>query len=279
MTSPPPARVRGNDWRSLPVAPPEAFEPARLASVIVPYYEAPDALALTLAGLERQTYPRELFEVIVVDDGSDPPLELAAPKSLRVQVIHQEDLGFGLARARNNGARAASGEILAFLDCDMIPEAGWLAAHARWHHAACDAVSLGFRRHVEVAGIDAQAVRDRPDSLAEVFAGRPAQSPQWIERRMARTDDLADGTEDIYRVVTGGNFAVSAGFFRRSQADSTTPSPSGATRTSSSAGGRTPSERCWCPSAAPCAGTRAPEPSSARRSGPAWPSSARRSRS
>jgi len=212
-SAPPPAAVRGNDWRSLPVAPPGAFEPARLASVVVPYYEAPDALALTLAGLERQTYPQELFEVIVVDDGSDPPLELAAPTSLRVQVIHQEDLGFGLARARNNGARAASGDILAFLDCDMIPEAGWLAAHARWHHAACDAVSLGFRRHVDVAGIDAHAVRDRPDSLAELFAGRPAQSPQWIERRMARTDDLADGTEDVYRVVTGGNFAVSAEFF------------------------------------------------------------------
>ena len=213
-SAPPPAAVRGNDWRSLPVAPLEVFKPTMPATVVVPYYEAPDALALTLAGLERQTYPKELFEVIVVDDGSDPPLELVEPARLQLKVIHQEDLGFGLARARNNGARAASGEILAFLDCDMVPEAGWLAAHARWHHAACDAVSLGFRRHVEVAGINAQAVRDRPDSLAEVFAGRPAQSPQWIERRMARTDDLADGTEDIYRVVTGGNFAASAGFFR-----------------------------------------------------------------
>ena len=209
----PPAAVRGNDWRSLPVAPPEVFEPTMRATVVVPYYEAPDALALTLAGLERQTYPRELFEVIVVDDGSDPPLVLVEPTPLKLQVIHQEDLGFGLARARNNGARAAAGDIIAFLDCDMIPEAGWLAAHTRWHHAACDAVSLGFRRHVDVAGIDADAVRDRPDSLAEVFAGRRAESPQWIERRMARTDDLATGTEDIYRVVTGGNFAVSAEFF------------------------------------------------------------------
>ena len=209
----PPTAVRGNDWRSLPVAPPDVFEPARSASVVVPYYEAADALALTLAGLERQTYPRELFEVIVVDDGSDPPLELVEPTPMQLRVIHQEDLGFGAARARNNGARAAEGDILAFLDCDMIPEAGWLAAHTRWHHAVRDAVSLGFRRHVETVGVDAQAVRDRPDSLADLFAGRPTQSPQWIERRMARTDDLTAGTEDIYRVVTGGNFAVSAEFF------------------------------------------------------------------
>ena len=212
MTAPPPAGVRGNDWRTLAVAPIEFFEPTISATVVVPYYQAPEALALTLAGLEGQTYPRELFEVIVVDDGSDPPLELAGPTPLRVRVIYQEDLGFGLARARNNGVREASGDIIAFLDCDMVPEAGWLAAHARWHHAACDVVSMGFRKHLDVAGIDADAVRSRPGSLADLFAARPAQSPPWIERRMARTDDLTAGTDDVFRVVTGGNFAVSAEF-------------------------------------------------------------------
>ena len=213
MTAPPPAGVRGNDWRELAVAPIEFFEPTMSATVVVPYYQAPEALALTLAGLEGQTYPRELFEVIVVDDGSDPPLELAGPTPLRVRVIHQEDLGFGLARARNNGVREAGGDIIAFLDCDMVPEAGWLAAHARWHHAACDVVSMGFRKHVDVAGIDADAVRSRRGSLADLFAARPTQSPPWIERRMARTDDLTAGTDDVFRVVTGGNFAVSAEFF------------------------------------------------------------------
>ncbi len=211
---PAPAEVRGNDWRSLAVAPLEVFEPSLSVTVVVPYYEAPDELALTLAGLERQTYPRDLFEVVVVDDGSDPPLELAAPTPLRVRVIHQEDLGFGLARARNNGARTADGDVLAFLDCDMVPEDHWLASHARWHHAASDLLTLGFRNHVDVAGIDAAAVRGRPGSLAELFDGRPVQRPEWIERRMSLTEDLASDADDVFRVVTGGNFAVSAEFFR-----------------------------------------------------------------
>ena len=211
---PPPAGVRGNDWRSLAVAPLEFFAPEMTATVVVPYYEAPEALALTLAGLEGQTYPRELFEVIVVDDGSDPPLELAEPSPLRMRVIHQPDLGFGLARARNNGARAATGDIIVFLDCDMVPEAEWLASHARWHHAAYDVVSLGFRQHVDTDGIDASAVSGRPGSLSELFAERPAQRPEWIERRMELTDDLASDADDVFRVVTGGNFAVSADFFR-----------------------------------------------------------------
>lgn len=213
MSAPPPAAARGNDWRSLAVAPVEFFEPRLRATVVVPYYEAPAALAVTLAGLEGQTYPRELFEVVVVDDGSDPPLELAEPTPLRVRVVHQEDLGFGLARARNNGARAADGDILVFLDCDMVPEADWLASHARWHHAACDVVSLGFRHHVDFDGIDADTVRDRPGSLGELLAGRPVQRPEWIERRMAGSDDLAADADDIFRVVTGGNFGVSAAFF------------------------------------------------------------------
>ena len=216
--TPPPADVRGNDWRSLGVAPLDVFEPLLPVTVVVPYYEAPEALALTLAGLERQTYPQDLFEVVVVDDGSDPPLDLAAldlraasPLSLRV--VHQEDLGFGLARARNNGARAAQGDVLVFLDCDMVPEADWLAAHARWHHAASDLLTLGFRHHVDVAGMSAAAVRDRPDSLAALFAGRPVQRPEWIERRMEATDDLASDADDVFRAVTGGNFAVSKEFF------------------------------------------------------------------
>ena len=216
--------MRGNDWRSLPVAPVDGFEPSRPVSVVIPYYEAPEALALTLAGLQLQTYPQELFDVIVVDDGSSTPLRVDAPAPLRVQVIHQSDQGFGAARARNNGARAASGEILVFLDCDMVPEAGWLTSHARWHHVACDVLTLGFRKHVDVDGITAEAVRRRPGSLGELFAGRQVEEPQWIESRMARTDLLTSGEEDIFRAVTSGdedifravtsgNLGVSVDFF------------------------------------------------------------------
>ena len=96
----------------------------------------------------------------------------------------------------------------------MVPEAEWLASHARWHHAASDLLSLGFRCHVDVSGVDASAVRERPRSLAGLFEGRPVQRPVWIERRMSLTDDLASDADDVFRAVTGGNFAVSADFFR-----------------------------------------------------------------
>ena len=212
-TEPPPARVRGNDWTTLAVDPPGEFTPRRSATVVVPYYQAPEALALTLAALEAQTYPRDLFEVVVVDDGSDPPLPPITDSPLTVRVVHQPDRGFGLARARNTGARVAAGEILVFLDCDMMPEADWLASHARWHHAASDVLSIGFRAHVSEADLNPAAVRSRTGSLADLFEGRPVERPEWIDFHMSRTADLTAWSEDLFRVVTGGNFGISRRFY------------------------------------------------------------------
>ena len=71
-----PASVRYNDWRQVDVPAPEAFVPTLPVSVIIPYYQTPaETLERTLAALEGQAYPRDLFEVVIVDDGSEPPLE------------------------------------------------------------------------------------------------------------------------------------------------------------------------------------------------------------
>ena len=209
----PPADVRGNDWTSLDTSPAGTFVPKLAVSVIVTYYEAPEELELTLAALERQSYPRHLFEVLIVDDGSRLPLEPPESSPLKVRVVHQEDLGFGLARARNTGARAAAHDILVFLDCDMLPESDWLLEHSRWHHAASDVLTLGFRSHVDVTGIDAAAVRRRSGSLGDLFADRESQRPQWIEFHMSRTNDLTSDDDDLFRIVTGGNLGVSREFY------------------------------------------------------------------
>ena len=171
MTMPPPTVVRYNDWRRLDVPSPDAVEPTLPVSVIVSYYDAPEALARTLAALETQDWPRELFEVVIVDDGSPVPLEVPRTTPLNVTVVRQEDHGFGLARARNTGVRTATHDILLFLDGDMLAEAGWIAAHARWHHAVSGILTLGFRAHVAVGGVTAAAIRERSGPLRELFDG------------------------------------------------------------------------------------------------------------
>ena len=211
--TPPPAAVRYNDWRQIDVAPLEAFRPVRPASVIVPYHEAPQELARTLAALERQTYPRDLFEVVIVDDGSRTPLERPRSTPLDVRVVHQERRGFGLARARNAGAAAATHDVLVFLDQDMLPEADWLAAHARWHHAAGDVLTQGFDAAIDVGALAPQAIVGRPGSLRELFADRPADG-FWMEPHLARTGALTSRDDDLFRVTSGGNLGIGRAFFR-----------------------------------------------------------------
>ncbi len=191
------------------------FVPELPVSVIVPYCAQAEELERTLAALEVQTYPRELFEVVVVDDGSPAPLQRPRKSPLDVKVVRQEDQGFGLARARNTGVRAASHDVLLFLDADMLPEADWLAAHARWHHVVPDAVTLGLWARVSVDGVDAGTIRKRPGTLKDLFEGREVDlaDVRWFDRHLRRTGDLTSKADDLFRLVAGGNLGVRRGFF------------------------------------------------------------------
>ena len=212
MTTPRPNNLQVNDWRKAELPSLHDFQPQMPVSVVMPYYQAPREIEFTLAALERQTYPRDLFEVLIVDDGSAEPLP-PPDTPLNVRVLYQEDRGFGLARARNHGAREARRDILLFLDCDMMPEADWMAAHARWHHLFSDVLTLGFRTHVEMEDTTPADVREREGDLADMFAGRRMFRPEWIEYHMARTNELTSRADDIFRVLTGGNFGAGKEFF------------------------------------------------------------------
>ena len=92
-------------------------------SVVVPTHGRPAGLAALLDGVARQTLPRRRFELIVVDDGSDP--QAAAPGADR---LIRHDRPHGPAAARNTGWRAAAAPLVAFVDDDCVPDPGWLAA-------------------------------------------------------------------------------------------------------------------------------------------------------
>ncbi len=89
-------------------------------SVIMPAYKAAATIAAALRSIRDQTV--RVHEVIVVDDGSpDDTAELVARDFSEVRLMRQPNAG--PAVARNNGAQAATGDWLAFLDADDV----WLA--------------------------------------------------------------------------------------------------------------------------------------------------------
>jgi glycosyltransferase involved in cell wall biosynthesis len=102
--------------------------PAPRVSVIVPVRDRRDLLDALLRALESQTFGD--FEVVVVDDGSrDGSGDYAKTRTVanrRVRVLHRD--GEGAVAARQAGASAAAGEVLAFTDSDCIPDPGWLSA-------------------------------------------------------------------------------------------------------------------------------------------------------
>src|SRR5213596_1452242 len=90
-------------------------------SVVVSSLNGGATIRDTLTGLEQLDYP--YYEVILVNDGSTDATPVIASE-YEVRLITTKNQG--LSAARNVGIRAATGEIVAFIDDDAYPEIHWL---------------------------------------------------------------------------------------------------------------------------------------------------------
>ncbi len=105
-------------------------------SVVVPLLNDERRIAGCLRALLSQTYPRERYEVIVVDNGSTDGSCIAV--RLFPVTLLSETATRGSYAARNVGLRRARGEIYAFTDSDCTPAPGWLAEGVRAIQAGAD---------------------------------------------------------------------------------------------------------------------------------------------
>ncbi|MBP9719090.1 MAG: glycosyltransferase [Candidatus Levybacteria bacterium] len=97
-------------------------------SVVIPAFNEEAFLPHLLASLQKQTFPKGDYEVIVVDNNStDKTAEIA--KEYGARVISEKSRGY--AYACNAGFATASGEIIARADADYIQPTDWL--EKIWH--------------------------------------------------------------------------------------------------------------------------------------------------
>ena len=133
-------------------------------SVVVCTYNGARTLRECLDGLKRLEYPD--FEVLVVDDGStDATPEIARESGFRViGEGHQ-----GLSGARNAGLRAATGEIIAYVDDDARPDPHWLSYLATTFRETRHAAVGGPNLAPPGDGLVAAAVSNSPGNPVHVL--------------------------------------------------------------------------------------------------------------
>jgi glycosyltransferase involved in cell wall biosynthesis len=98
-------------------------------SVIVPVRNRMEKLRQCLDALGRQSYPKDRYEIIVVDNDSSQDLQAICAGC--GGVVYVKEPGIGSYAARNAGIRASKGDVIAFTDSDCIPSRGWLACGVR----------------------------------------------------------------------------------------------------------------------------------------------------
>lgn len=126
-------------------------------SVIIPTYERPAELTACLDSLSRLDYPRDLFEVIVVNDGGRPLDAAVAPFLAQLDVTLVAQSNSGPAAARNAGVARARGRFIALTDDDCRPDPTWLTELER---------PLAANPNVLVGGKTVNTIDDNSCSIA-----------------------------------------------------------------------------------------------------------------
>lgn len=112
-------------------------------SVIVPTHNRYPSLKVLLEKLCGQTFPAEQFEVIVVADGCTDNTQAFASATFPFAFTLIQQNGLGASAARNRGVDEATGELLLFLDDDILPDSKLIEVHVKAHVHENDVV-IGY---------------------------------------------------------------------------------------------------------------------------------------
>lgn len=115
-------------------------------SVIIPTYNKKDFLEITLTALGFQTYPRDRFEVVVINDGSTDPTEtLVSSLKTPYQINYTRQENRGRSAARNRGIEKAKGKTIIFIDDDCVPAPTFIESHMQSHSKDDTTIVLGYK--------------------------------------------------------------------------------------------------------------------------------------
>ncbi len=164
-------------------------------SVVIRSKDEADRLRLTLTSLACQTEP---VEVVVVNDGSsDHTAGVIAEAASELDLVAvQHETAQGRSAAANAGAKAASGDVLIFLDGDTLAEPEFVARHAALHREAPNLVVRGETHHLRCtrpfldpeAGIPRKGEEERVGRMSGRELARSTVTREQIRTDFASID-------------------------------------------------------------------------------------------
>lgn len=173
--------------------------PSLKVTVAIPTYNRADFLRQTLAGLVAQQFPRDHFEVLVIDNNSrDHTRDVVAEfKDFHPAPRYLLEPKQGLDYARNRAVAEARGEIILFGDDDILVQPDWIA-----QMAVPLIADAGTRR---IGAVGGEVIPVFPDGL-----------PDWVREWHAPLAFRADtGPLPAKHCPMGANLALPAWVFEK----------------------------------------------------------------
>ena len=129
-----------------------------MIDVIIPTYNRPDLLKRCLSSFAIQTFPKDDFKVIVINDGSEQGIEaIAGEFKEKINILYLKKERRGPATARNEGLKYAEAPIIAFTDDHCVLDVNWLSE-----------IYKGFRDYPGVACVKGKTLALEPNEFAKI---------------------------------------------------------------------------------------------------------------
>ncbi len=176
-------------------------------SVVVPACDRVRILSDVVTRLASQVYPRNRFEVIVVDDGSsEDPTPIFREMPPNVRLVRQGDGRFRAGQARQRGAEEARFSTIVFLDADVAVGPEFLWHHEYVHQRVRDAVVLGYLSGYNLH--DLGHLHTPSSILGRDLAHVPVIPDRSREPTLRRCLDNLDWLEEPWPLTYTGNLSL-----------------------------------------------------------------------
>lgn len=217
----PPIKGLANDFSHLEEYLQKTVASEIKVSIVVLTYNRAEPLAKTLAGIVLQTYPKNLIEVIVTDDGGNEDTHGVVKEFSRyldIKYVWHKDVGFTPAAARNNGVNIARNDFIILLDVDMMPSKDLVSNYVKFSPVIDKSVLIGPRKYIDINNLDYKKIiseKNIENNFTEIVTNNPVAnrldgkiSIDWRLEIFNSTNNLKN--EKVpFRVFASGNVAFS----------------------------------------------------------------------